>query len=82
MKTLLIFLIFLICISFVSSLTEEERIKSNKLIEEMKEKGEILVPEVRDYSQDLNPFFILGVLTIGIIILIYVLIRVINRDRL
>lgn len=82
MKTLLIFLIFLICISFVSSLTEEERIKSNKLIEEMKEKGEILVPEVRDYSQDLNPFFILGVLTIGIIILVYVLIRVINRDRL
>lgn len=91
-KCLMIFIvliiIFLICmycmhyIQFVSALTEEERIESNRLITEMKEKGEILIPEIRDYSQDLNPFFILGVLTIGIIILVTILIRLMNRDRL
>lgn len=85
-KFLLIFLIltifFLIFMECVSGLTEEERIRNNQLLQEMEEKGEILIPEMRDYSQDLNPFFILGGLAIGIIILIYILIRLSNRDRL
>lgn len=81
MKILLFFFIFLICVSYVSSLTEEERIRNNELLQRMKEKGEIL-GEGENYKQDLNPFLLLGVLIIGIIILVYILIRIMNRDRL
>lgn len=84
-KYMLIFIIliivFLIVIKSVSGLTEEERIKNNQLLNQIKEKGEIPL-EIGGYDTDLNPFFILGFLTIGIIILVYILIRVINRDRL
>lgn len=80
MKTLYIFLIFLICINLVSSITDAQRERNNRLLQEMEEKGEI-IQEV-NYADDLNPFFVLGFLTIGIIILVYILIRVVNRDRL
>ena len=79
---LILIIIFLIVMKCVSALTDEEREKNNQLLQEMKEKGEIPALEIRDYSQDLNPFFLLGVLIVGIIILVYVLIRLANRDRL
>lgn len=79
---LILIIIFLIVMKSISALTDEERERNNQLLQEMEEKGEIPVVEIRDYTQDLNPFFLLGVLTIGIIILVVILIRLVNRDRL
>ena len=85
-KCLIVFIIliviFLVIMKSISALTDEERERNNQLLQDMDEKGEIPVLEIRDYTQDLNPFFIFGVLTIGIIILVVILIRLVNRDRL
>lgn len=94
-KIMIALMLGILLISSVNSLTEEERVRNNALIEQKQATGEIgagKVPplyktpkEVSIFSQisrtiEMNPFIVIGVLLVLIIILIGIIIAFSQKD--
>lgn len=84
-KLISIIFIFLLMMPFLSSLTEEERIRNNKLIESEKiakpESSGIIGDSYKGKGFVPNPFVVIGLL-IAIMFLIYFIVKIrLERER-
>jgi len=84
-KTILVIFLCLLLISFVSALTEEERIRNNQFIE----RGELPKPEsvgiIGEKNQgvfSLNPFVVFGVIFLFLLIIYLIVKSRAERERI